>query len=76
MEIQKKSGSTALNREEFSNARQDVRDCWRKLGMLQLRMTNDLYLGASRLPDAQIKAQLVQAREAIQGMIDSYFPEK
>lgn len=72
MEKVRSSRTAALDKENFSKVRQDVRHCWRKLGMLQLRMTNDLYLGSARLPDEQIKEQLVRARCELQEIIDAY----
>lgn len=47
-----------LQKEEFIRVKEEVRNAWRVLGQLQLRMTNDLNLNIKK----RLSAEIIQKR--------------
>ena len=65
-----------LSPEEYASLKDGVRDVWRKLGWLHLRMANDIDIrSTSPLPAADLQRRLKEAREKMDDLIKAYLKE-
>ncbi len=67
----------ALSEKEFAQAKHEVRQCWRALGMLQLRMENDMRIKAKKYIDSQeIIDKISDISKKMQCIVDDISKEK
>ncbi len=63
--------SDYLDAEQFQHMREDVRQCWRELGMLQLRMENDIKTNVKKkISVPEITRRLRRVAEKLNQMTD------
>lgn len=69
--VKKTKKESFLEPRQYEAVKKEVRGCWRNLGMLQLRMVNDLDLcKKTYLSKTQIKERLKDAQMQIQEILD------
>lgn len=64
-----------LSPEEFLSLKTEIRQCWRMLGMIHLRMHNDMELKTRKKTSRlEIYKRLEEVSRRLNDMMDTYFP--
>jgi hypothetical protein len=72
-----KTEADALPSDALLSLKADIRQCWRMLGMVHLRMHNDLQLKSRKTTSrAEIYGRLDEVSRRLDAILADYFPEE